>query len=109
MSPLTGPVALRLCVYLAVPSSWPAWKRQAALRGHVRPTGKPDLDNILKAAKDAMNGVLWVDDAQVVLVVTDKAYSDTPRVEIQAETIYAAPNQITCRDDIGLWLAEGVA
>ena len=108
-SPLTGPVALRVCAYLAVPSSWPAWKREAALHGHVRPTGKPDLDNILKAAKDAMNGVLWIDDAQVVLVVTDKVYSDTPRVEIQVDVLDAAPSQITRKGDVGAWLTGRVA
>lgn len=99
-SPLTGPVALRVCAYLAVPSSWPAWKREAALHGHVRPTGKPDLDNLLKAANDAMNGVLWIDDAQVVQIVSDKAYSDTPRVEIQVDTLSAAPSQITRKGEV---------
>ena len=30
------------------------------------PTARPDADNYLKSAKDALNGIVWKDDAQVV-------------------------------------------
>lgn len=30
------------------------------------PTARPDADNVLKLVADALNGVLWRDDAQVV-------------------------------------------
>lgn len=39
-----------------------------------RPGVKPDLSNLIKAVEDAANGILWRDDAQVVELVTVKAY-----------------------------------
>jgi len=34
--------------------------------------GKPDADNCIKAVKDALNGVVWVDDARVCREVAEK-------------------------------------
>ncbi len=41
----------------------------------VHPTRKPDLDKLLRCIKDAMKGVLYKDDAQVVKVETEKTYA----------------------------------
>tara|TARA_R110002051_G_scaffold58024_1_gene107046 strand:+ start:12856 stop:13311 length:456 start_codon:yes stop_codon:yes gene_type:complete len=60
-----------------------------AYRGKVpdwRPK-KPDLDNLTKLVKDACNGVLWVDDAQVVRLDASKIYSSRQGVEIYAREI----------------------
>ena len=46
----------------------------------MRPTGRPDLDNIVKLYADAFNSVVWRDDSQVVRVVSEKRYSDRPGV-----------------------------
>src|SRR5690242_260046 len=43
--PLTGPIELKACFYRAVPSSWSAKKRAAALENRILPTARPDLDN----------------------------------------------------------------
>lgn len=69
-----GPVALMVTAVMPVPASWPKWKREAAQAGEVAPTAKPDMDNIEKAVKDAMNGVVYRDDSQVVLKATDLKY-----------------------------------
>lgn len=37
-------------------------------------TKKPDLDKLIRAAKDALTGVAWLDDSQVVHVVARKLY-----------------------------------
>jgi Holliday junction resolvase RusA-like endonuclease len=48
------------------------------------PIGKPDLDNMLKALKDACNGIVWRDDAQIVDVKASKEYADTrPHLTIE--------------------------
>jgi Holliday junction resolvase RusA-like endonuclease len=39
-----------------------------------RPTSKPDLDKLIRAVLDALTGVLWVDDSQVVEIVARKYY-----------------------------------
>ncbi len=80
--PLSGPVSLRVFEYRAIPKSWSARKRQAAQNGDIWPTSRPDLDNVKKAVQDALNGLIWRDDAQVVWGMEFKAYDETPRVEI---------------------------
>lgn len=35
---------------------------------------RPDLDNIIKIVMDALNGVAWVDDSQVVSIQAEKNY-----------------------------------
>ena len=46
------------------------------------PKVKPDLDNVVKAVLDALNGVVYRDDAQVVNLVATKRYATEPRVEV---------------------------
>ena len=46
------------------------------------PVGKPDCTKLLRAAEDALKGVIWHDDAQVVKQVNSKNYGDQPGVEI---------------------------
>ena len=46
------------------------------------PTKKPDLDNVLKAVLDGLNGIAFVDDSQVVNVCMAKHYDLTPRVAV---------------------------
>lgn len=48
----------------------------------IRPAKKPDLDNVLKIIMDALSGVAFADDNQIVQVYIEKVYSQEPRVEI---------------------------
>jgi Holliday junction resolvase RusA-like endonuclease len=77
--PLTGPLSLNVEAFLPVPRSWSKKKQRMAIAGLVRPTGRPDLDNIIKST-DALNAVVWNDDTQVVDVRASKSYSDKPRL-----------------------------
>ena len=49
---------------------------------YIRPITKPDVDNYAKTYLDAFNGLLWLDDGQVVDLRTRKYYSENPRIEI---------------------------
>jgi Holliday junction resolvase RusA-like endonuclease len=80
-SPLDTPVALSVRVYKAIPVSWSKAKRLQAETGVLRPVGKPDLDNYIKAIMDAGNGILWVDDSQVCELHGSKAYG-SPCIEV---------------------------
>ena len=64
-------------------------KKEHARRtqGHVRPIVKPDLDNYIKSTLDALNGVIWTDDATIVELNTSKWYADDPRIEIEVKEI----------------------
>jgi Holliday junction resolvase RusA-like endonuclease len=52
-----------------------------------RPTKKPDLDNMVKAVKDACNGLCWHDDAQVVGLHATKWYGTEPHTSIEIEEV----------------------
>jgi Holliday junction resolvase RusA-like endonuclease len=48
-------------------------------------TGKPDVDNLAKALYDALKGIVWRDDSQIVQSFSDKliaAGDEQPRVEV---------------------------
>ena len=81
-APWTSPVTLTVSMVCAPADSWPKWKREGALIGQIAPTTKPDLDNVLKSLKDAMNGIVYVDDCQVVSVSMSKFYGDSDYVRI---------------------------
>ncbi|MFP3867677.1 MAG: RusA family crossover junction endodeoxyribonuclease [Desulfobacteraceae bacterium] len=82
--PLEGPLLLGLRAYLPVPQSKSKKWQAAALAGEIRPTTRPDLDNLVKQIKDVCNGIFWGDDRQVVGYVdgTGKYYGAPPRFEI---------------------------
>lgn len=54
-----------------------------------RPTVKPDLDNLVKTVKDALNGVAWEDDAQVVYIDAHKFYAKPEGWYIRVEALPA--------------------
>lgn len=84
--PLDGPVMLGVRAYLPIPKSKPRRWREGAQAGRVRPTVKPDLDNLLKHVKDCLSQCrYWTDDRLVVgyLPGTGKYYSVLPRWEIE--------------------------
>ncbi|WJJ94015.1 RusA family crossover junction endodeoxyribonuclease [Neopusillimonas aromaticivorans] len=79
---LTGPVEVFMTLVLPVPVSWSKRKQADALAGAVMPTTKPDADNCVKAIFDAVNGVVWVDDVQVVGLRLRKIYGATPCAQV---------------------------
>jgi Holliday junction resolvase RusA-like endonuclease len=76
-----GPVVVIVSASFSIPASISKSKRMYALAGHIYPTKKPDIDNIAKHF-DALNGVVWNDDKQVVKAVIQKQYAATPQLEI---------------------------
>ena len=86
-APLTGPLELTLRVVMPVPASWSLKRKAAALAGLELPAKKPDLDNILKAICDGLNGVAWTDDALVVDATVRKRYGAEPGVCVRIERL----------------------
>ncbi|MDR2209373.1 MAG: RusA family crossover junction endodeoxyribonuclease [Azoarcus sp.] len=78
LAPIEGSVSAEVISSFPVPASWSKKKRQAALNGEVMPTVKPDADNVAKAVLDAINGICYADDSQVVTLHIEKRYSATP-------------------------------
>lgn len=69
------PVSLGIDIAITPPQSMPRRQRDEALCGRLRPAKKPDCDNIVKLISDALNGIVWVDDSQVVDLVVKKRYA----------------------------------
>lgn len=84
---LFGPLALSVDVVVKVPASWSKRKAADALGGQLRPTGKPDADNTLKLLSDALNGIVWKDDAQLVDVRLTKRYGAEPGAVLTVATL----------------------
>jgi len=80
------PVKVRIDIYKGVPKSWTMAKRRRALDGLEIP-GKPDLDNVAKAVLDALNGVAYADDTQVVRLLVQKQYSLEPRLVVTVKEL----------------------
>lgn len=81
-APYEGALRVSVDSYLPVPQSWSKTKQMDAILGAIRPTTKPDGDNLAKAITDAGNRVVWVDDSQIVSLHVDKWYSETPHTKI---------------------------
>ena len=69
------PVELEVLARFPIPKSFSQKKRSAVLDSEILPMKKPDADNILKLAADALNGVAYEDDAQVVRMEVCKEYT----------------------------------
>jgi Holliday junction resolvase RusA-like endonuclease len=74
---------VRVQQQMPVPKSASKTKKTAMLEGHIYPSAKPDLDNVIKSVLDALNGVAYKDDARVVGLYSQKIYSDNPGVLVE--------------------------
>jgi len=71
---LDGPLALEATFYRLKPKSKP--------KKYLYPDTKPDLDNLIKSVKDALEGIIYTNDSRIVDEVVRKRYGDPPRVEV---------------------------
>lgn len=78
LPPLEGPVSVIVSAQFEIPKSWSKAKRECA-RWHVV---RPDHDNIGKIVTDALNGVVWRDDAQVAFCSVSKFYAEASGVHV---------------------------
>ena len=78
---------MRITSYYAVAKSDSRKKREAKLNGALRPTKKPDCDNVVKIIADSLNGVAYRDDTQIVDCQVRKFFSEKPRVVVRIKEI----------------------
>lgn len=92
--PINEAVCLWVEAYFLVPTSWSKSKRIQALSGVIRPTTRPDWDNLGKIT-DSLKTIVWRDDALVVEGRVRKFYAEQPRTEIRvwkaSQTLETAP------------------
>lgn len=80
--PLETPVAAYVYIKLPVPKSYSSQRKKDCLYGFEKPTKKPDLDNIVKSVLDALNGVVYQDDCQIISIHATKCYASEPGVDV---------------------------
>ena len=80
---ITEPVVMTLAFYLPRPKS--------LKKGIVAHTKRPDCDKLIRGATDALIGIVYKDDAQIVSILATKAYVKTqdeaPRAEFHIATL----------------------
>jgi Holliday junction resolvase RusA-like endonuclease len=87
------PVALEIRFCFLKPASVTAKRKQMVVR--------PDADKCLRSTLDALTGILYLDDAQVVEITTRKQYGAQARVDITARILdpFAQPLTLPLVED----------
>lgn len=81
------PLQIRLEFLLPIPKSFSKKQREAALAGVLLPTKKPDIDNLVKAVLDGLNGLAYRDDQQIVALEAVKGYGAAPLVQVTLQEV----------------------
>lgn len=81
------PLKVKIMYFIPLLKSFSKKRVQEAEKGQYLPVKRPDLDNYTKGVLDALNGLLFHDDGQVVKLYTEKYYSEQPRIEIEISEV----------------------
>lgn len=95
--PDNTPLDIVIMAYFPIPTSTTKKKFALMLERVIFPTKKPDWDNIGKLVADALNGVAYDDDKNIVMGMVVKRYSQNPgiRVILSEHKEVAVPEKIT--------------
>lgn len=86
-APWTGPLLMHVTAFFAIPKAT-SKKRMVEMESEcVWYPHRIDGDNLWKIIADALNGLAYVDDGQLVDGRVLKYYSPRPRVEIEIEEL----------------------
>lgn len=86
--PLEGGVELSIRIFRTIPKSFGKKKKAQAMAGLLFPTTRPDMTNQIKLIEDALNGIAYIDDAQVVFLEAKKFYTnEQERTEAEVREI----------------------
>jgi len=81
-APFIGPICISVLAHFTPPKSAPKARQAAMLAGEIYPTVKPDLDNIIKAVLDGLQGVAFADDVIVTWINAGKRYAHSDNVVV---------------------------
>lgn len=75
-------LAITIEAHFSIPKSTTKKNRALMIEKALRPVKKPDGDNIIKVVCDALNGIAYHDDAQIVDMIIRKYYAESPKLVI---------------------------
>ena len=84
---LQGALKIRIDFYMYIPKNTSKKRRKLKNDKEILPTKRPDFDNLTKSITDALNGLAFEDDNQIVEAHIYKYYSDEPRAVVKIEKI----------------------
>jgi len=94
-SPLEGPLAAHMAFYFSRPKShYRSGKYANELKPHQDHwhSKRKDLDNLIKFVLDSLNEKAFLDDSQIVTIVSSKQYTeDKPRTEVYFRSLPPPP------------------
>lgn len=77
---IVGAIKAEILIIYGITKSTSKKDRLLMLSDILKPCKKPDIDNIMKIIFDALNGIAYKDDSQIVQVSCRKMYGDEPKV-----------------------------
>jgi Holliday junction resolvase RusA-like endonuclease len=77
------PIRLQVMFHFKIPKSYTKKKRQELEIGNFLHTVKPDLDNCVKLLCDSLNGIAFVDDAQICDQVISKRWANEDSIYVK--------------------------
>lgn len=80
LKPTGDPVIVHINFTLSMPKSWSQKKRSAFKT--LPHTSRPDLDNLIKLVTDSANGILYLDDSQIVELHARKSWGEEGQIEL---------------------------
>ncbi len=80
---LEGPLEITILAWMMIPKSTSKKKAKLMIERILRPDKKPDWDQLGKIVSDALEGLAYKNDSQIVDAHVHKRYSDRPRLEIE--------------------------
>lgn len=82
-----GAISAHIDVYMGIPQSKSIKRKAMMAAGQIRPTKKPDIDNVAKVILDSLNKIAYHDDSAVVECIVRKWYAEQPYVDVVIETV----------------------
>lgn len=80
------PISAIVNIYFEIPKS-ASKKAKSEYLLNKRPTKRPDSDNLYKGITDALNGIAYYDDSQIVETIIRKFWSETPKAEVTLRSV----------------------
>ena len=82
--PLESALTVFLYLRYTVPASYSKKRKEACLNGLEYPK-RIDIDNVYKSITDAMNGIVYLDDSQIVEAHIKKVYAEESGANIMVQ------------------------
>jgi Holliday junction resolvase RusA-like endonuclease len=80
---IEGPFNIRVVAGYPIPKGASKAAKAAMLEGITPPTVRPDIDNVIKAVMDALNGVAFSDDKNAIWIYGQKIYAERPGLFVE--------------------------